>query len=40
MTAGSYVVADIHGGEPKKNVAIFLRRTSEGWQIVGIDRGW
>lgn len=35
-----YLAADLHGGDPKKTVTVFLRREAGGWEVVGVERRW
>ncbi len=38
--AGEYFAADIHGGDPKKTITVYLRKRSDRVEVVGIDRAW
>jgi hypothetical protein len=40
IRVGTYVAAAVHAGSVAMNVTVFLRRQADGFQIVGIDRGW
>jgi hypothetical protein len=35
-----YLVAKIAGEDPKKTVLVYLRRKSDAWEVVGIERTW
>jgi hypothetical protein len=35
-----YLAADIHGGESKKKVTVYLRRKPGEWEVVGVERHW
>ncbi len=37
---GAYFTADIHGADPQTTVTVYLRKRSNGVEVVGIDRGW
>lgn len=37
---GEYFAADIQGGDPKKAITVYLRKVSDGVQVVGMDRTW
>ncbi len=37
---GAYLRATIEAGHPKQTVAVYLRRTATGHEVVGIDRTW
>jgi len=38
--AGQYFAADIHAGDPKKMVTVYLRKQPGQVEVVGIDRAW
>lgn len=38
--AGEYFAAEISGAEKPKSVTVYLRKTTSGAQVVGIDRTW
>ena len=38
--AGSYFAADIHGGDTKKTVTVYLRKKSDRVEVVGVDHAW
>jgi hypothetical protein len=38
--AGAYFAAEIHAGDPSKMVTAYLRKRSDGTEVVGIDRKW
>ena len=40
LAAGSYVAARIDGSDPAMNVTVYLRRRADGFEVVGVDRGW
>ncbi len=37
---GEYFAADIHGGDPKKMITVYLRKKLDGVEVAGIDRAW
>ena len=39
-TRGAYLVATISAEDPKKSVQVYLRRRSESWEVVGLERTW
>jgi hypothetical protein len=40
LAAGSYVAARVFSGDEAMHVMVYLRRQTDGFQIVGIDRAW
>ena len=38
--AGAFLAADVHGGDTKKMVTVYLRRRADTWEVVGVDRRW
>jgi hypothetical protein len=40
IATGSYVAARVSAGDPDMSVAVFLRKGSSGFDVVGIDRTW
>jgi hypothetical protein len=38
--SGSYAVAEIASDDPKKTVSVYVRKRADGFQVVGIERGW
>ena len=37
---GEYFAAEIQGGDPKKTVTVYVRKTPDGARVVGVDRTW
>jgi hypothetical protein len=40
LTEGSYIAARVFSGTPAMHVVVYLRRQSDGFHVVGIDRAW
>ena len=39
-SAGSYVAAHVHAGDPAMSVTVYLRRGANAFDVVGVDRTW
>ncbi len=37
---GAYFAVDVHAGEPAKNVSVYLRKSRERLEVVGLERNW
>ena len=40
LPIGAYAAARVHAGDAAMHVTVFLRRRTDGVDIVGLDRGW
>jgi hypothetical protein len=40
LRAGTYVAARVYAGDAAMNVTLFLRRSADGFDVVGLDRAW
>jgi hypothetical protein len=37
---GGYLAVDIHGGDARKTVTVYLRGRNGDWEVVGVERRW
>lgn len=40
MPEGHFLTARLYGDDAEKDIRVYLRKQSNGWQVVGLERGW